>query len=110
MKGEYRLHIIKAINKAFEDKSQFMADDKDGTTYRVTCNDDELILSKDGSQWRIPLNDLDFKCYYNPLTPFTSLSKHISKLFCGHAGRIRNIVNNIKDVSDDIKFNDGWDE
>lgn len=62
------MNIIQAIKKAYEDKCNLLGFGKNNENkeilYHVSCNGNELILSKDGQQWRIDLNATDFKTYY----------------------------------------------
>lgn len=57
------MHVIQAINKTFDDQGIYIARDKEDR-YDVTFNGEELIITKNGMQFRIPLNDLKFTCLY----------------------------------------------
>ena len=58
------MHVIKAINKAFEDGKMHTAKDKDGNRYEVYISqsdtDQKLRVLKNGMMIEISL-DLDFK-------------------------------------------------
>lgn len=62
------MHIIKALNKTFENKGIYTAKDTEGKTFSVhkgESDDGEFIrICKDGHMIEIPL-DIEFKEGYN---------------------------------------------
>jgi hypothetical protein len=59
------MHLVQAINKAYEDDGLYRGTDKEGNYYSVTFNDsNEMLICKNGMQFRISLDDIKFECFY----------------------------------------------